>query len=77
MTHYAIDPEKTTEDVIDFVNAASLVKSGITIKDLPKFPGKLGAMEPNQWYYLAPGENEPHHGMKFSFPLMIRASNLE
>lgn len=77
MTHFAIDPEKTKEDVIDFVNAASLVKSGINIKDLPKFPGKLGAMEPNRWYYLAAGENEPHHGRKFPFPLMIRATNLE
>lgn len=77
MTHFAIDPENTKEDVIDFVNAASLVKSGINIQDLPQFPGKLGMMEPNQWYYLAAGENEPHHGRKFPFPLMIRATNLE
>ncbi|HSG06181.1 MAG TPA: hypothetical protein VLB09_07255 [Nitrospiria bacterium] len=77
MTHYAVDPEKTKEDVIDFVNAASLEASGINVKDLPKFPGKLGTMEPNTWYYLPAGEHEPHHGMVFSFPLMIRATNLE
>ena len=77
MTHYAIDPDKTKEDVIDFVNVASLVQSGITVQQLPTFPGKLGAMKPNQWYYLAAGEFEPHHGRKFPFPLMIRASNVK
>ncbi len=77
MTHYAIDPENTTEDVIDFVNAKSFVKAGINVDDLPKFPGKLGAMKANQWYFLSPGEKEPHHGRTFPFPLMIRATNLE
>ena len=77
MTHYAIDPMKNKEDVIDFVNAASLVQVGVTVQKLPKFPGKLGSMTPNQWYYLPAGEFEPHHGMKFPFPLMIRASNVK
>jgi hypothetical protein len=77
MTHYAIDPEKTTEDVVDFVNATSLVKAGLGVEKLPRLPEKLGAMTPNQWYYLPAGEFEPHHGMKFSFPLMVRASNIK
>ncbi len=76
MTHYAIDPTNTNEDIIDFVNASDLVESGINLKDLPMFPGELGAMDPNQWYFLPAGEFEPHHGKKFSFPLLIRASNI-
>ena len=77
MTHYAVDPTKNDEDVIDFVNAASLVKAGTNVQKLPQFPGKLGSMKANQWYYLPAGEFEPHHGMKFPFPLMIRASNIK
>lgn len=77
MTHYAIDPMNTKEDVIDFVNAEPLMKADVKVDGLPRFPGKLGAMTPNQWYYLPAGEMEPHHGMKFSFPLLIRASNLK
>jgi hypothetical protein len=77
MTHYAIEPGKTVEDVVDFVNAESLVKAGLAVDKLPRLPEKLGAMKPNQWYYLPAGEFEPHHGMKFSFPLMVRASDIK
>lgn len=77
MTHYAIEPETRTEDVIDFVNAKPLLDAGIPVDDLPAFPGGLESMEPNQWYFVAAGTYEPHHGRKFPFPLMIRASSLE
>jgi len=77
MTHYAVDPTKNDEDVIDFVNAASLVQAGTSVQKLPQFPGTLGSMKANRWYYLPAGENEPHHGVKFPFPLMIRASNIK
>jgi len=77
MTHYAIEPEKTPEDLVDFINAESLVKAGLSLEKLPRLPEKLGAMTPNQWYYLPAGEFEPHHGMKFPFPLMVRASNVK
>lgn len=76
MTHFAIDPGKTMEDVIDFVNAESLTKAGINVADLPEFPGKLGAMKPNQWYFLKAGEMDPHHGTAFPFPVMLRATDL-
>ena len=76
MSHYAADPQKTREDVIDFVNATQFMEAGLDVKKLPKFPGKLGSMEPNRWYYLAPGEFEPHHGRKFSFPILIRAVDI-
>lgn len=77
MTHFAIDPSNTEEDVIDFVNAESLIKAGVDVKKLPRFPGKLGSMRPTQWYFLPAGELEPHHGIKFPFPIMMKASNLD
>ncbi len=76
MTHFAIDPAGTSEDVIDFVNAKPLLAAGINVDSLPRFPGKLDTMTPNQWYFLPAKEFEPHHGKKFPFPLMIKASNL-
>jgi hypothetical protein len=76
MTHYAIDPTGTHEDVIDFINAAPLIKAGVVdVESLPNFPGTLGSMKHNQWYYLAANELEPHHGKKLPFPLLMKASD--
>ncbi len=77
MSHYAIDPSKTQEDVIEFVKASSFSDAGVDVTGLPRMPGKLGAMEPGKWYLLPAGEFEPHHGGPFGVPLLIRASNLE
>ena len=77
MVHYATDPTKTQEDVIDFVNADPLIKAGINVTKVPRFPGKLGSMTPGQWYFLPAGELEPHHGIKFPFPLLMKATNLK
>lgn len=77
MTHYAIDPGSTREDVIDFVHAGAFADMGMDVEKLPRFPGELGAMEPRQWYYLPAGAFEPHHGTRFPFPILIRADNLE
>lgn len=77
MTHYAIDPTKTLEDVIDFVNAEPLIKAGVKLDSLPHFPGGLRSMTPNQWYFLSTGELEPHHGIKFPFSILIKANNLK
>ena len=77
MTHYAIDPTKTTEDVIDFVAAAPLIEVGLDVDKLPRHPGTLGSMKPNQWYYLPTGAFESHHGRKFPIPLLLKATNLD
>ncbi|MFQ5328872.1 MAG: hypothetical protein ACE5D4_02660 [Thermodesulfobacteriota bacterium] len=77
MTHYAIDPAKSKEDVIDFVNAAPLIEAGLDPKKLPRHSGTLGTMEPNQWYYLPKGEFEPHHGVRFPFPVLIKAVDIK
>ena len=76
-THFAIDPTKTEEDVIDFVKVEPLAQAGVNVDSLPKFPGKLGSMTPKRWYLLPAGELEPHHGKKLTFPLMIRAHNVK
>ena len=77
MVHFAIDPSATQEDVVEFVKADSLTSVGVDLASLPRMPAKLGAMEPGKWYYLPAGEPEPHHGTTFSFPLLIRASDLQ
>jgi hypothetical protein len=77
MVHFAVDPTATSEDVVEFVKADSLTSGGVEIASLARMPTKLGAMEPGKWYYLPAGEPEPHHGTTFSFPLLIRASNLQ
>lgn len=76
MTHYAVDPSTTREDIIDFVRADSMA-GGLDVEKFSRFPGKLGAMEPNKWYYLPAGQDEPHHGTRFPFPLLIRATNIQ
>ena len=76
MTHYAVDPSKTREDMIDFVRADSMA-AGLEVEKLPRFPGGLNSMEPNTWYYLPAGEFEPHHGARFPFPLLLRATNIQ
>ena len=76
-THFAIHPEDTLEDNIDFVDARPLIEAGIAVQDLPALPQGLGNMVPGQWYLVLEGENEPHHGMTAKFPLLMRATNLE
>ncbi len=76
MVHFAVDPSATTEDVVEFVEAASLTGQGVDVSGLPPMPAKLGAMTPGQWYHLAAGAPEPHHGASFPVPLLVRASDL-
>ncbi len=73
MTHYAIDPKNTKEDVIDFINATELIAAGLDPTKLRQHPGKLDVMEPNTMYFLPAGKYEPYHGTKFPFPLIIKA----
>ena len=78
MTHYATDPLNTQEDVIDFVNAKPLIEAGvINVDKLPRLPSTLGSMTPNQWYYLPAGEQDPHHGRSWPFPMIVKASNVK
>ena len=77
MVHFAVNPRATSEDVVEFVKADSLTSLGVDVANLPRTPAKLGAKEPGKWYYLPAGKPEPHHGTTFSFPLLLRASDLQ
>ncbi|HSS62833.1 MAG TPA: hypothetical protein VLS27_00220, partial [Gammaproteobacteria bacterium] len=66
----------TEEDMIDFVRVDSLGGT-LDVDKLPRFPGGLGTMEPNKWYYLPAWHHEPHHGTRFPFPLLLRATNIQ
>jgi hypothetical protein len=63
--------------ILDFVAAAPLIEAGLDVDKLPRHPGKLGSMKPNQWYYLPTGAFEPHHGRKFPIPLLLKAADLD
>lgn len=79
MTHYATEPGKTREDMIDFMRldiADETFVKALDVDALPRMPSKLGAMEPNQWYYLAAGEFDPHHQATFPFAMLVRAHNI-
>lgn len=77
MSHFAVDPSKTQEDLIEFVMADSLTSAGVDVSGLPRMPEKLGEMEPGTWYYKPAGAFEPHHGAEMGPALLIRASNIE
>ena len=77
MAHYAIDPSKTTEDVVDFVKAQPLIDAGIDVTKLPRLPSELGVMKNRQWYFLPKGGFDPHHGKKQKRALIVRASNIQ
>ena len=79
MTHYATDPSKSQEDVIDFIRLDRADESdvkGMDVEVLPKMPSELGAMEPNQWYYLPAHAYDPHHRTSFPFAMLVRAKNI-
>lgn len=76
-THYAVDPSTTQEDTLDFVDARPLLKAGMNFDNFPRLPKQLGKMTPHQWYYLAAGEIDPHHGTKWDFPILVRASDIK
>lgn len=76
-THFAANPGATQEDTLDFVDARPMVKAGANFDNLPRFPGQLGKMAPGQWYLLPAGQVDLHHGRKWDFPVLLRASNIE
>ena len=76
-THYAIDPTKTQEDVIDYVDARPLLEAGVNVENLPRLPAELGKMIPGQWYIRTANQNDPHHGKGYDYPELMRASDLQ
>lgn len=77
MTHYALDPSKTTEDMLDFVTAQSFIDAGIDVTKFPLMPSKLGVMKNGQWYYLPGDAVGPHHGEALGLALIVRATEIQ
>ena len=75
MTHYAIDPSWSTEDVIDFVKADSLA-GVVDVTRLPRAPTVLGEMEPNRWYFMPAGQFDPHHSRPAKVAMLVRAADV-
>ena len=71
MIHYALEPDKTTEDVIYMLNAQPFIDNGLQVSKLPKMPLETGKMEPFRWYYYDGTSIEPHHGAQFNSPYLI------
>lgn len=76
MIHYAVDPSKTTEDVIYMLDAQPFIDLDLQVNKLPKLPSETGKMEPFQWYYYDGTTIEPHHGRQFNRPLLIMSINV-
>lgn len=77
MIHYAIDPGKTSEDVIYMLNAQPFIDHGLRVAELPIMPSKTGTLKPFQWYYYDGKTIEPHHNRQFLRPLLIMSLNVD
>lgn len=71
MVHFSQNPEKTTEDILYFINPETLIKSGLDVNSLPPHPTELGKMKPFQWYYYSGKTHEPHHGRKLGKEFLV------
>lgn len=77
MVHYAVDPSKTTEDVIYMFAAQPFIDHGLQVNKLPRMPTELGAMQPGQWYYYDGTSVEPHHGRSLKAPYLIMSVDVK
>ncbi|GMR04852.1 MAG: hypothetical protein BMS9Abin23_0766 [Thermodesulfobacteriota bacterium] len=77
MIHFSNAPEKTTEDILYFINPESFKKAGLKVAELPVLPTKLGKMKPLQWYYYSGKVLEPHHGKKMGKEFLVMAIDVK
>jgi hypothetical protein len=76
MTHYAVAPEKTQEDIIYMLNPKLFIENGLKVDNLPKLPLDKAEVKPGQWYYYAGDSIEPHHQRKMA-PMLIMSINVK
>lgn len=76
MVHFADDPAEQDEEVVTFHRAEYLEKAGLNLENLPQAPEAVEEMELRQWYVIPAGQHDPHHGMKWEFPMIIMADNV-
>ncbi len=76
MMHYAVDPGKTTEDIVYMLNAQPFIANGLQVSKLPRLPVEKEKMEPFQWYYYDGTTVEPHHGRQWNRPYLYMSVNV-
>jgi len=64
MHHHAVDPTKTREDVIDFVNAEPLIKAGVKVDGLPRFR-EVGQHDPESVVFSSVRRDRPSPWFKW------------
>lgn len=77
MIHFSKTPEKTTEDLIYFINPDTFKQKGLQVQDLPSLPTELGKMKPFQWYYYNGNTHEPHHGGRLGIDFLVMALDVK
>ena len=77
MIHFSKTPEKTTEDILYFINPEILKQNGLQVKNLPVLPTTLGKMKPFQWYYYDGNGHEPHHGGRIGREFIVMAIDVK
>ena len=76
MIHYAVEPGKTTEDMVYMLNAQPFIDNGLQVSKMPTLPMEKEKMEPFQWYYYDGTTVEPHHGRQWNRPYLYMSVNV-
>lgn len=76
MVHFAIQPERTPEDVVYEFDASGLITAGLDPARLQELP-ELGRMTPGVWYFLPRGQQDPHHAHAMPRPTIAIAINVK
>ena len=76
MVHFATQPERTSEDVVYEFDASGLIAAGLDPARLQQLPER-GRMTPGVWYFLAKGQQDPHHAHAMANPTIAIAINVK
>ena len=76
MVHFAVQPERTAEDVVYEFDASGLLAAGLEPARMEQLP-ELGHMTPGVWYFLPAGQIDPHHAHAMPGPTIAIAVNVK
>jgi hypothetical protein len=76
MVHFATQPERTPEDIVYEFDASGLIAAGLDPSRLQQLPER-GRMTPGVWYFLAKGQQDPHHARAMPNPTIAIAVNIK
>src|SRR5213595_2752358 len=76
MVHFATQPERTQEDVLYEFDVSGLIAAGLDPSRLQQLPER-GQMTPGTWYFLAKGQQDPHHAHAMPAPTIAIAVNIK